>query len=117
MILTASCHQFVNIHDSKLIVSRYVTFNDSKISLCYHSSLSVMPLNFGRYPFYQVPNFLPLIHNCAPQTLPYSAGLQQTRVVCVKSDSQVEVIKENCDPALTPEVTTVRCNTDPCKPR
>ncbi|KAK3772849.1 hypothetical protein RRG08_017413 [Elysia crispata] len=43
-------------------------------------------------------------------------GFQQTRLVCVKSDSQVEVIKENCDPALTPEVTTVACNNAPCKP-
>lgn len=43
-------------------------------------------------------------------------GFQQTRVVCVKSDSQVEVINENCNPALTPEVTTVACNTKPCKP-
>ncbi|GFR59853.1 thrombospondin type-1 domain-containing protein 4 [Elysia marginata] len=64
--------------------------------------------DYGLYRW-KISGFTPCSESCG-------GGFQQTRVVCVKSDSQVEVIKENCNPALTPEVTTVACNTKPCKP-
>lgn len=43
------------------------------------------------------------------------AGLQETRVICIKEDSQVEVMEENCVQSIKPESTTMVCNTQPCE--
>ncbi|XP_059152911.1 thrombospondin type-1 domain-containing protein 4-like isoform X2 [Physella acuta] len=50
-----------------------------------------------------------------PCSEPCGGGLQVTRIVCVKEDTQVEVIEENCEPALKLASTHIVCNNQPCQ--
>lgn len=45
------------------------------------------------------------------------AGFQQTAVVCMKRDTRVIVIEENCNANTRPASTSVECNTHPCEAR
>ncbi|KAL8586445.1 hypothetical protein ACOMHN_050040 [Nucella lapillus] len=48
---------------------------------------------------------------------PCGGGVQQTTVVCVKSDTRVVVMAENCDVSTRPSRTSVECNSQPCDPQ
>ncbi|CAL1525964.1 unnamed protein product [Lymnaea stagnalis] len=47
---------------------------------------------------------------------PCGGGLQETQIICIKGDSQVEVMEENCDQNTKPETTPIVCNNQPCEP-
>ncbi|XP_025077447.1 thrombospondin type-1 domain-containing protein 4-like isoform X3 [Pomacea canaliculata] len=48
---------------------------------------------------------------------PCGGGFQQTAVVCMKRDTRVIVIEENCNANTRPASTSVECNTHPCEAR
>lgn len=50
-------------------------------------------------------------------TEPCGGGTQETRIVCVKMNSQVVVTDENCDPDVKLPTQSTACNTKPCKAR
>ncbi|XP_033749508.1 ADAMTS-like protein 4 isoform X2 [Pecten maximus] len=51
--------------------------------------------------------------NC---TEPCGRGSQQTKVVCMKRNTNVIVTIDNCDPNLRPATQTIACNTNICPP-
>ncbi|XP_060064092.1 ADAMTS-like protein 4 [Ylistrum balloti] len=51
--------------------------------------------------------------NC---TEPCGKGKQQTKVVCMKRNTNVIVTIDNCDPNLRPATQTIACNTNICPP-
>lgn len=62
-------------------------------------------------------SFVWTISGFTPCSEPCGGGSQQTQVVCMKSDTRVVVIAENCNINARPSQTTVECNTQPCSSR
>ncbi|XP_070211907.1 thrombospondin type-1 domain-containing protein 4-like isoform X2 [Littorina saxatilis] len=77
-----------------------------------NNAVGDVPLSVPASGFFTwtISGFTPCSHPCG-------GGTQQTVVVCMKSDTRVVVIAENCDPDARPSPTTVECNSQPCDAR
>ncbi|KAJ8304410.1 hypothetical protein KUTeg_017993 [Tegillarca granosa] len=49
-------------------------------------------------------------------SLTCGGGVQMTKVICMKRNTNVIVTQENCDPRDKPSTQTLTCNTKPCPP-
>lgn len=63
----------------------------------------------SRNYFWRISGFTECSRTCG-------GGLQETKIICLKKDTNVMVTDSNCDPRLKPETQVLKCNKNICPP-
>ena len=50
-------------------------------------------------------------------SIDFLTGAQETKIICLKKDTNVMVTNENCDPRLKPQSQVLKCNSNICPPK